>query len=104
MTIVAARSPSVAPAGKPIPIEITYRLEAPTDQNLRWFVQLLSDQNIPLALLDTGPDDNYQVFSALPARENLVERAGLLVPANTPQGEYRPVSYTHLTLPTSDLV
>jgi hypothetical protein len=89
VTIVSARAPSVAPAGKPIPIEITYRLEAPTDQNLRWFVQLLSDQNIPLALLDTGPDDNYQVFSALPAQQNLVERAGLLVPANTPQGEYR---------------
>lgn len=89
VTIVTAQAPSVAPAGKPIPIEITYRLEAPTDQNLRWFVQLLTDQNIPLAQLDTGPDDNYQVFSALPARENLVERAGLLVPANTPQGEYR---------------
>jgi hypothetical protein len=69
VTIVSARAPSVAPAGKPIPIEITYRLEAPTDQNLRWFVQLLSDQNIPLALLDTGPDDNYQVFSALPAQQ-----------------------------------
>ena len=50
---------------------------------------MLSDKTSPLALIDTGPDDNYQVFSALPARENLVERAGLLVPANTPQGEYR---------------
>jgi len=89
VTIVTARSPSVAPAGKPIPIEILYRLEAPTDQNLRWFVQLLSDQNIPLAQLDTGPDDNYSVFSALPAQQNLIERAGLLVPANTPPGEYR---------------
>lgn len=89
VTVVTARAPSVAPAGKPIPIEITYRLEAPTDQNLRWFVQLLSDQNIPLAQLDTGPNDNYSVFSALPARENLVEHAGLLVPANTPEGEYR---------------
>ena len=89
VTIVSARSPSVAPAGKPIPIEIIYRLEAPTGQNLRWFVQLLSDQNIPLAQLDTGPNDNYAIFSSLPARENLVERAGLLVPANTPEGEYR---------------
>jgi hypothetical protein len=89
VTIVSARAPSVAPVGEPIPIEISFRLEAPTDQNLRWFVQLLSGQNIPLAQLDTGPDDNYNVFSALPAREVLTENAGLLVPDNTPQGEYR---------------
>jgi hypothetical protein len=89
VTIVSARAPSVAPAGEPIPIEISFRLEAPTNQNLRWFVQLLSGQNIPLAQLDTGPDDNYSAFSALPARETLIENAGLLVPANTPQGEYR---------------
>jgi hypothetical protein len=89
VTIVAARAPSIAPAGEPIPIEISFRLEAPTTQNLRWFVQLLSAQNIPLAQLDTGPDDNYATFSTLPARETLVEHAGLLVPANTPEGEYR---------------
>jgi hypothetical protein len=89
VTIVSARAPSVALAGEPVPIEISFRLEAPTDQNLRWFVQLLSGQNIPLAQLDTGPDDNYSVFSALPAREVLTENAGLLVPDNTPEGEYR---------------
>ena len=89
VTILAARAPSVAPAGEPIPIEISFRLEAPTTQNLRWFVQLLSAENIPLAQLDTGPDDNYTTFGSLPARETLVERAGLLVPLNTPEGEYR---------------
>ncbi len=89
VTIMAARAPSVAPAGEPIPIEIKFRLEAPTSQNLRWFVQLLSGQNIPLAQLDTGPDDNYTTFSTLPAREALTENAGLLVPGNTPEGEYR---------------
>ncbi len=88
VTIESVRAPSVAPSGKPIPIEIAYRLEAPTDQNLRWFVQLLSGQNIPLAQLDTGPDDNYTFFSELPARQTLIERAGLLVPSNTPEGEY----------------
>ncbi|MCB0043159.1 MAG: hypothetical protein KDE23_25905, partial [Caldilinea sp.] len=88
ITITSVRTPSVAVAGKPIPIELQYRLEAPTDQNLRWFVQLLSGQNIPLAQLDSGPDDNYTTFSSLPARELLTERAGLLVPRNTPEGEY----------------
>lgn len=89
VTILSARAPSVAPAGQPIPIEINFRLEAPTEQNLRWFVQLLSAENIPLAQLDTGPEDNYTSFAALPAREPLVERAGVLVPVNTPAGEYR---------------
>ena len=89
VTILSSRAPSVAPAGEPIPIEIKFRLEAPTNQNLRWFVQLLSGQNIPLAQLDTGPDDNYRTFSTLPARETLAENAGLLVPDNTPEGEYR---------------
>ena len=89
VTILSARAPSVAPAGEPIPIEVKFRLEAPTNQNLRWFVQLLSGQNIPLAQLDTGPDDNYTTFSTLPARETLTENAGLLVPDNTPEGEYR---------------
>ncbi len=88
ITITSVRTPSVAVAGKPIPIELQYRLEAPTDQDLRWFVQLLSGQNIPLAQLDSGPDDNYTTFSSRPAREILTERAGLLVPRNTPEGEY----------------
>jgi hypothetical protein len=88
VTITSVRAPSVAAAGKPIPIDIQYRLEAPTDQNLRWFVQLLSSQNIPLAQLDTAPNDNYITFSSLPAREVLTERAGLLVPENTPEGDY----------------
>jgi hypothetical protein len=88
VTVTSVRAPSVAAAGKPIPIDIQYRLEAPTDQNLRWFVQLLSSQNIPLAQLDTAPTDNYATFSALPARELLIERAGLLVPENTPEGDY----------------
>jgi hypothetical protein len=89
VTILSSRAPSVAPAGEPIPIELKFRLEAPTSQNLRWFVQLLGGQNVPLAQLDTGPDDNYTTFSTLPAREELTENAGLLVPGNTPEGEYR---------------
>lgn len=88
VTILSARAPSVAAAGKPIPIELEYQLEAPTNENLRWFVQLLSGQNIPLAQLDTGPNDNYVTFSSLPARQPLMERAGLLIPENTPEGDY----------------
>lgn len=89
VTILSSRAPSVASTGEPIPIQIAFQLEAPTTQNLRWFVQLLGAGNIPLAQLDTGPEDNYTTFASLPAREALVEKAGLMVPSNTPQGEYR---------------
>jgi hypothetical protein len=89
ITILGVRAPSVAPAGEPLPIEISFQLEAPTTQNLRWFVQMFRGENVPLAQLDTGPDDNYTTFGSLPARERLVEKAGLLIPENTPEGDYR---------------
>ncbi|MBK8048372.1 MAG: hypothetical protein IPK16_15385 [Anaerolineales bacterium] len=89
VTILSARTPSIAPAGEPIPVDINFRLEAPTDQNLRWFVQLWTGENIPLAQFDSGPDANYTTFSSLPAREELLEKAGVLIPANTPEGTYR---------------
>ena len=50
---------------------------------------MLSGQNIPLAQLDTGPDDDYAPFSGLPVGEKLIERAGLLVPGNAPEGDYQ---------------
>jgi hypothetical protein len=93
VTIQGVRAPSVIPAGEPLPIEIAFRLEAPTTQNLRWFVQLfraeVRAEDVPLAQLDTGPDDNYTTFASLPARETLVEKAGVLIPENTPEGDYR---------------
>jgi hypothetical protein len=93
VTITGVRAPSVAPAGELLPIEIAFRLEAPTTQNLRWFVQMfrgeVRPEDKPLAQLDTGPDDNYTTFGSLPARETLLEKAGLLIPENTPEGDYR---------------
>jgi hypothetical protein len=69
-------------------VEIYYRLAAQNAADLRWFVQLLRPEGYPAALLDTGPDDGYLPFSALPANTELVERAGLLLPDNLPPGRY----------------
>jgi hypothetical protein len=71
-----------------LPIEITYRLADQNMDDLRWFVQLLRPEGYPAALLDTGPEDGYVPFSALPAGRELVERAGLLLPDNLPPGRY----------------
>jgi hypothetical protein len=49
---------------------------------------LLRPEGYPAALLDTGPEDGYLPFSALPPNTEIVERAGLLLPDNLPPGRY----------------
>lgn len=88
ITISAARVSSLSQPGRVLPVEIFYRLGAQNPDDLRWFVQLLRPEGYPAALLDTGPDDGYLPFSALPANTELVERAGLLLPDNLPPGRY----------------
>lgn len=92
ITITGARTPSSVAAGEAAPIEIYYRMEAPNDANLRWFVQLLTVDGYPVALLDTAPFDGYMPFSALPSQEELVERAGLLLPPELPAGRYQVIA------------
>ena len=88
ITIVSARVSSLSQPGRVLPVEIYYRLAHQNPVDLRWFVQLLRPEGYPAALLDTSPDDGYTAFSALPANEELVERAGLLLPDNLPPGRY----------------
>ena len=96
ITITSVRTPSVAVAGKPIPIELQYRLEAPTDQGPAGLCQLLSGQNIPLAGSTTGRTTTTPPSAACP--RELSPGASLLVPRNTPEGEYlahrRPLTRT----------
>src|SRR5690606_35013745 len=75
ITLVSARVPTVARAGRVLPVEIKYRLHAGNQYDLRWFVQLLRPEGYPAALLDTAPADGYTPFSTLPANEDLIERA-----------------------------
>ena len=83
-----ARIPTSANAGDAVPIEIDYRATGANESDLRWFVQMLTSDGFPVALLDTAPNDGYTPFSALPAQEDLVERAGLMLPADLPPGDY----------------
>ncbi|RIK57785.1 MAG: hypothetical protein DCC57_01445 [Chloroflexi bacterium] len=88
INLIAARLPSQARAGKVLPVEIAYRLLDKNTYDLRWFVQLLRPEGYAAALLDTAPADGYSPFSLLPANQDLVERAGLLLPDNLPAGQY----------------
>jgi hypothetical protein len=88
ITISAAKVSSLSQPGRVLPVEIYYRLAAQNPVDLRWFVQLLRPEGYPAALLDSGPDDGYTPFSALPPNSELVERAGLLLPDNLPPGRY----------------
>jgi hypothetical protein len=88
INIVAARVSSLSQPGRVLPVEIYYRLSDQNIDDLRWFVQLLRPEGYPAALLDTGPEDGYLPFSALPPNIELTERAGLLLPDNLPPGRY----------------
>jgi hypothetical protein len=88
ITVSAARVSSLSQPGRVLPVEIYYRLADQNTDDLRWFVQLLRPEGYPAALLDTGPEDGYLPFSALPANTEVVERAGLLLPDNLPPGRY----------------
>ena len=92
ITITGGVSRQAVAAGAAVPVEIYYRVEAANEANLRWFVQMLTSDGYPVALLDTAPDDGYTPFSALPVQEELVERAGLLLPAELPVGEYQVIA------------
>jgi hypothetical protein len=88
INLLRARVPAQAQPGQIIPGEISYLLDGQNAYDLRWFVQLLSPEGPPLALLDTAPMDGYVPFSALPAGEELIERAALQIPADLAPGDY----------------
>ncbi len=92
ITLIAARVPSLSLPGRVLPVDVRYQLQDQNDQDLRWFVQLLRPEGNPAAMLDTGPEDGYLPFSQLPANEELIERAGLLLPDNLPPGRYEVIA------------
>jgi hypothetical protein len=89
VTLLGVRAPSQVAAGDLVPVEVYYQLEAPSGFDLRWFVQLLTPEGSPAALLDTAPLDGYAAFSTLPANQELVEKAGLQLPAGLTPGVYQ---------------
>jgi hypothetical protein len=88
VTIWSVRAPAEAGAGEILPIEILYWLDSPVAADLRWFVQMLTLEGQPVALLDTAPDQGYSSFSALPDGPELVERAALQLPERIAPGRY----------------
>ena len=88
INLLRARVPTQAQPGEIVPVEISYLLDGPNPYDLRWFVQILSPEGLPAALLDTAPMDGYVPFSALPAGQELIERAGLQIPEELAPGDY----------------
>jgi hypothetical protein len=88
VTIWSVRAPAEAGAGEILPIEIVYWLDSPVQANLRWFVQMLTLEGQPVALLDTAPDQGYSAFSGLSDGLELAERAALQLPERVAPGRY----------------
>ncbi|MBP7962466.1 MAG: phospholipid carrier-dependent glycosyltransferase [Caldilineaceae bacterium] len=81
--------PYTIQARQVLAVDLHFRLTEPATHDLRWFVQMLGPDGIPVAMLDTGPLDGYTTFSTLPAGEELTEKAGLALSADLPPGDYR---------------
>ncbi len=87
--ITGVSVPANIHSGQTVAVDLRFRLTEPVGDDLRWFVQMLGPDGVPVAMLDTGPLDGYTAFSALPAGEDLTEKAGLALPAELPPGDYR---------------
>jgi hypothetical protein len=89
ITVEEANAPATIRKGKVLPVEIRYTVSPPNDDDLRWFVQLLKEDGVPVALLDTSPYDGYGALSSLPTGEELVEKAGLQLAEELSPGDYQ---------------
>ncbi|MEZ4865295.1 MAG: hypothetical protein R3C14_28555 [Caldilineaceae bacterium] len=87
--LLSFRAPTSVAVGAIFPVQMSYELGQPLDADLHWFVQLLSAEGYPIALVDTTPVHGYASFPTLPVGEVLVERVGLQLPDNVQQGLYR---------------
>lgn len=89
VTIWAARAPGVVSAQQIIPVELIYQLDTPVTANLRWFVQLLTADDTPIALIDTTPAQGYASFPNLAIGQQFVEKVALQLPERMTPGRYR---------------
>lgn len=89
VTIWAARAPGVVNANQIIPVELIYQLDTPVSANLRWFVQLLTADDTPVALIDTSPAQGYASFPNLAVGQQFVEKVALQLPERLTPGRYR---------------
>lgn len=89
VTIMSAQVPQAIKPGGILPIRIDYEIVTPQESDLRWFVQLISPEGYPVALLDTGPLDGYVPLTALPVNQALSENAALQLPVNAAPGVYQ---------------
>lgn len=89
LNLSTVHAPKSVYPGQILPVELTYQLQHVPEHQLRWFVQLLGPDGIPVALLDSAPMHGYTMFLNLPIGQPLVERVGLLLPTELTPGTYR---------------
>lgn len=89
VTLLSATAPAAATNRSILPIALEYQLDQPLEADLHWFVQLLSSENYPVALVDTVPGNGYGSFVNLPVAEPQIEHVALQLPHNLAPGRYR---------------
>ncbi|HRW06054.1 MAG TPA: hypothetical protein P5121_13205, partial [Caldilineaceae bacterium] len=89
ITLLGATAPAAATSASILPVALEYQLDQPVNIELHWFVQLLSSENYPVALVDTAPRNGYSNFADLPVAEPQREHVALQLPENLAPGRYR---------------
>ncbi len=89
VTMAGVRLPGTMRPGQAAPVDVYYRIDFRETPTLRWFVQLLSPDGFPVALVDVGFEDEYIGFEALPLGDTLIDHFGLQLPPNVAPGRYQ---------------
>ncbi len=89
VTMAGVRLPGTIRPGQAAPVDVYYRIDFRETPTLRWFVQLLSPDGFPIALVDVGFEDEYVSFDALPLGDTLIDHFGLQLPSNIAPGSYQ---------------
>jgi hypothetical protein len=75
-----------ARAGDVIPIELTWRTNAPLDKRYKVFVHIGPEDGPPIAQNDSEPAAGYRPTDGWPANENITDRRGVWIRPGLPGG------------------
>lgn len=76
-------------AGEVVRVQLVWTTEAPLEQSLTVFVQLLNDEGVLVAQRDAAPLNGFWPMTLWQVDERFTDQHGLLLPETLPAGDYR---------------
>ena len=81
-------APEVVTPGQTLVLTLTWRAEAPVQENYTLFVHLLNEVGTPIAQRDTAPGAGRRPTPSWFTAEVITDTCSLAIPAETPPGRY----------------